>query len=49
MWRRLVLVSGFLGGLLMVVLVVAGGSLWVWQDAINDRERRCVTSGSASA
>lgn len=37
MWRRLVLVSGFLGGLLMVVLVVAGGSLWVWQDAINDR------------
>ena len=37
MWRRLVLMSGFLGGLVVVILVVAGGSLWVWQDAINDR------------
>ena len=37
MWRRLVLMSGFLGGLWMIVLVVAGGSLWMWQDAINDR------------
>ncbi len=37
MWRRLVLMSSFLVGLLVVVLVVAGGSLWLWQDAINDR------------
>lgn len=37
MWRRLFLMSGFMAGLLAVVLVVAVGSLWVWQGAIADR------------
>lgn len=37
MRRQLALMSGFLVGLVGVVLVVAGGALWMWQDGINDR------------
>lgn len=37
MWRRLRLMSGFLGGLLVVACVVVAGSLWIWQGAIDHR------------
>ena len=37
MRRQLALVSGFLGSLVLLVTLVAGGALWIWQDGINDR------------
>lgn len=37
MRRQLALISGFLVGLVGVVLVVAAGALWMWQDGISDR------------
>ncbi|MBY0465878.1 MAG: hypothetical protein K2W33_13145 [Burkholderiales bacterium] len=37
MRRQLALVSGFLVSLVWLVMLVAGGALWMWQDGIHDR------------